>query len=95
LTPSGAPFVYTSPPDAFPGSRPRPVAPNLIIRTFRFAPTRATHLRLVVLTNQCTGGPHFQGDQDADPANNSDCVSGSSEGHEVVAADLEAFSPGA
>ena len=26
-----------------------------------------------MLTNQCTGNPAFQGDQEADPANNSDC----------------------
>jgi extracellular elastinolytic metalloproteinase len=84
--------VYTSPADAFPGSRPRPVAPSLIIRNFAFDPVRATHLRLVVLSNQCTGGPDFQGDQDSDPTNNSDCVSGSSEGQEVSAAELEAFS---
>jgi hypothetical protein len=85
--------VYTSPANAFPGSAPRPVAPNLIMRKFAFKPVRATHLRFVVLSNQCTGGPDFQGDQDADPTNNSDCVTGSSEGQEVSAAELEAFSP--
>jgi len=84
--------VYTSPKDAFPGSAPRPVAPNLILRSFTFKPVPATHLRFVVLSNQCTGGPDFQGDQDSDPANNSDCVTGSSEGQEVSAAELEAFS---
>ncbi len=88
---SGYSPVYTSPPDAFPGSVPRPVAPNLIMRDFRFDPVRATHLRLVVLTNQCTGGPDYQGDQDSDPTNDSDCVSGSSEGQEVSAAEFEAF----
>ena len=83
--------VYTSPRDAFPGSRPRPVAPTLILRKFAFRPVRATHLRFVVLSNQCTGGPDFQGDQDSDPTSNSDCVTGSSEGQEVSAAELEAF----
>jgi hypothetical protein len=84
--------VYTSTRDAFPGSVPRPVAPILILRKFAFKPVRATHLRFVVLSNQCTGGPGFQGDQDSDPTNNSDCVTGSSEGQEVIAAELEAFS---
>ena len=26
-----------------------------------------------MLTNQCTGNPAFQGDQEADPLSNSDC----------------------
>jgi hypothetical protein len=26
-----------------------------------------------VLTNQCTGGPAYQGDQDDDPGNSTDC----------------------
>jgi hypothetical protein len=30
-----------------------------------------------VLTNQCTGQPTFQGEQDADPANATDCRTGS------------------
>ena len=29
----------------------------------------ATHVRFVVLTNQCTGAPDYQGDQDDDPIN--------------------------
>ncbi|HXF57618.1 MAG TPA: peptidase M36, partial [Actinomycetota bacterium] len=66
--------VLTSPPDAFPGFNPRPVAPELILREFRLsAPVEATHVRLVVLNNQCTGNPAFQGEQDADPLNTTDC----------------------
>lgn len=83
--------IYTSPADAFPAVRPRPVAPDLILRTFDVTPTTATHLRLVVLTNQCTGGPDFQGDQDSDATNDSDCISGSARDEEVTAAELEAF----
>ena len=50
-------------------------------------------LRLVVETNQCTGGSHFQGDQDADPVNNSDCDSNTAANLRFVrAAELQAFS---
>ncbi|MGH3372406.1 MAG: M36 family metallopeptidase, partial [Nocardioidaceae bacterium] len=48
-------LAYTSPADAFPSIAPRPRAPELIIRSFDIPPTNATHLRLEVLTNQCTG----------------------------------------
>ncbi len=66
---------YTSPADAFPGNSPRPVSPHLLLRTFDIPNTNATHVRFVVKTSQCTGGPHFQGEQDADPLNNTDCPS--------------------
>ena len=55
-------------PDAFPGDAPRPNGPQLILRNFNTGEFRATHVRLRVLTNQCTGGPAYQGEQDADPA---------------------------
>jgi hypothetical protein len=45
-----------------------------------------------VVTNQCTGGYAFHGDQDADPLNNSDCVSGSAADNAVRAAEFQAFS---
>jgi hypothetical protein len=48
-------------------------------------------VRLVVKTNQCTGGPDFQGDQDNDPSNNSDCES-SANATKVRAAELEVVS---
>ena len=86
--------LYTSPPDAFPGRAPRPVAPDLQMRTFDLPNVQATHVQLVVLTNQCTGGPDFQGDQDTDPLNNSDCVTGSSEDEKLRAAALQVFSSG-
>ena len=65
---------YTSPADAFPGNSPRPVSPHLLLRTFDIPNTDATHVRFVAKTNQCTGGPNFAGEQDADPANNTDCT---------------------
>jgi extracellular elastinolytic metalloproteinase len=64
---------YTSPADAFPANPPRPVSPHLILRQFDIPDTKATHVRFVVRTSQCTGGPAFQGDQDADAANNAVC----------------------
>ena len=83
--------VFTSPADAFPAGVPRPRAPDLIIRSFDVPNTRATHVRMRVLTNQCTGGPVYQGDQDNDPANNSDCPSGSTQDDNVRAAELQVF----
>jgi hypothetical protein len=65
--------VYTSAADAFPGDTPRPVAPELIIRSFDIPTTPATDLRLVVKSNQCSGGPAYQGEQDADPTFMTDC----------------------
>jgi hypothetical protein len=84
--------VYTSPSHAFPGDVPRPTAPDLLLRAFDIPATRATHLQLRVLTNQCTGGPAFQGDQDADPLNDSNCATGSDAGGAVRAAEFQAFS---
>ncbi len=94
-TDAGFSPAYTSPADAFPGDPPRPVAPHMILRSFDIPDTSATHLRLVVKTNQCTGGPLFQGDQDADPAVNADCDSNVPAGNSrafVRAAELQAFS---
>jgi hypothetical protein len=76
--PGGWTTRLTSAANAFPGFNPRPVAPELILRTFRLpARVNVTHLRIVVLTNQCTGNPAFQGEQDADPLNGTDCRDGS------------------
>jgi extracellular elastinolytic metalloproteinase len=94
-TDAGYSLAYTSPADAFPGDPPRPIAPHLLLRSFDVPATSATHLRLVVKTSQCTGGPAFQGDQDLDPAVNADCDSGvpaTSSRNAVRAAELQAFS---
>lgn len=90
--------IYTSPDDAFPSVRPRTRVPELTARSFDVPDTEATHVRLRVLTNQCTGAPDFQKDQDADPANNSDCSEGrpiliASQGDIVRAAELQVFAP--
>ncbi|MFN2386905.1 MAG: M36 family metallopeptidase, partial [Thermoanaerobaculia bacterium] len=64
----------TSGDSAFPGAPPRPVAPEIILRTFS-GPTRSNvrFVRIIALHNQCTGNPAFQGEQDADPLNDTDC----------------------
>jgi extracellular elastinolytic metalloproteinase len=51
----------------------------------------ATHVRLRVLTNQCTGTPAYQGDQDDDPLNVTDCDDGSTQDENVRAAELQVF----
>jgi hypothetical protein len=65
--------AYTSPDDAFPSDAPRPVAPTLLMREFKLSPVQATHVRIVVRSSQCTGGLAYQGEQDADPFNQTDC----------------------
>jgi extracellular elastinolytic metalloproteinase len=86
--------IYTSPANAFPGGQPRPLAPDLLLRQFDVPNTMATHVRLVALTNQCTGGPVYQGDQDLDPLNNSDCQTGSSQDMRLRASELQVISQG-
>ena len=85
--------IYTSPADAFPGVRPRPTAPDLILRSFDVPDTNATHVQLRVLSNQCTAdNTGFRGDQDDDPTNTTDCVNGSTADNLVRAAELQVFS---
>jgi hypothetical protein len=83
--------VLRSTPDAFPGAGFRPVAPQLNLRTFTFNPTRATHLRIRVLASQCTGGPLYAGEQDADPAAATDCTAASPFAQQVRISELQAF----
>jgi extracellular elastinolytic metalloproteinase len=83
--------VFTSPADAFPSVIPRPRAPELIMRSFDVPRTRASHVRLRVLHNQCTGTPAYQGDQDDDPGNITDCEDGSAQDDNVRAAELQVF----
>ena len=64
-----------SPANAFPSVNPRPVTPDHTLRYFKAkgAPP-ATHVKFVVVANQCTGQPSYAGDQDQDPNNNADCL---------------------
>jgi len=90
--------IYTSPADAFPGAAPRPVAPELNLRSFDVPDTMATHVRLVVVSNQCTGLPLFNDNSlDENPDWNSDCTVGNDGGvgrmdQAVRAAELQVFS---
>jgi hypothetical protein len=83
--------IYTSADDAFPGTAPRPVAPNLTLRSFDVPDTMATQVRLVALENQCTGTPQYAGEQDDDPVNDTDCKAASDADLSVRAAELEVF----
>ncbi len=92
-TGAGSPYkrIYTSPADAFDGVRPRPLAPTMLAKTFNVPDTSATHVRLVVLENQCTGQSQFAGEQDNDPLNDTDCKSASTADESARAAELEVF----
>jgi hypothetical protein len=83
--------IYTSPADAFPARPPRPVAPDLHMRTFQLPRTQATHVKLVVLSSQCTGNPDFNGEQDNDPRSTTNC-DGSAIATQVRAAELQILS---
>ena len=83
--------IYTSPANAFPAVRPRPVAPNLNLRSFDVPDTAATHVRFVALENQCTGYAGYAGEQDNDPLNDTDCKAASDRDLSVRAAELEVF----
>jgi hypothetical protein len=84
-------LIYTSPEDAFPADAPRPIVTDLNLRSFNIPNVEASFLRLRVLTNQCTGGPDFQGDQDNDPINVTDCDQGSIQGTRVRVSELQVF----
>ncbi|MDQ3940348.1 MAG: M36 family metallopeptidase, partial [Actinomycetota bacterium] len=84
--------LFKSPANAFPSVAPRPVAPDLIMRTFKVKKVRATHLRFVVLHNQCTGTKAYQGEQDTDATNVTDCTDGSAQDQTVRVAELQVFS---
>lgn len=83
--------VFTSAKDAFPTQIPRPVAPNLIMRSFNIPNTTATHLRFQVVSSQCTGNPAYAGQQTNDPNVPTDCTTGSAISGQVHAAEFQAF----
>jgi hypothetical protein len=83
--------AYQSAADAFPGAAFRPVASELNLRTFHFTPTLATHVRLRVLTSQCTGNPQYAGEQDNDPAAATDCTTASPFATQVRVAEFQLF----
>lgn len=88
--------IFTSSPNAFPGGVPRPTVNHMTLRPFDVPNTTATHVKMRVLSNQCTGNPRFQGEQDADPSFSTDCGTASPQLTErdtvVRAAELQVFS---
>jgi hypothetical protein len=90
-TPDQFQTIFTSPANAFPAVAPRPRAPDLSLRSFNVPKTKATYVRLVVLTNECTGTPAYAGDQDDDPGNSTDCTTASAQALNVRAAELQVF----
>ena len=84
-------LVFRSPADAFPSIAPRPRAPDLIMRSFDVPRTRATHVRLRVVANQCTGAPDYAGEQDQDPRAGTNCATNSPQALNVRAAELQVF----
>jgi extracellular elastinolytic metalloproteinase len=65
--------ILVSQPDAFPSVNPRPLAPDMLLRTWKVHRTTATHVLFRVLNNQCTGQTSFEGEQDSDPSYSTDC----------------------
>jgi extracellular elastinolytic metalloproteinase len=90
-TDAGFTSVFTSPANAFPAEAFRPVAPDLTLRQFTIPPTKATALRLQVLTSQCTGNPLYAGEQDNDPTAATDCAANSPFRTQVRVAEFQAF----
>jgi len=83
--------VVSSASDAFPSVNPRPVAPDLTLRSFDTSSNEvATHVKIVVTSNQCTGQASYHGDQDNDPTNNADC-NASIRANEVHVAEVQVF----
>jgi hypothetical protein len=78
--------------NAFQAGIPRPLMPNLVIKQFNVTDMTADHIRLVVLDNQCTGNPAYAGEQDNDPANDTDCEAASERDGELHVAELQVFS---
>ncbi|PRY33297.1 M36 family metallopeptidase [Pseudosporangium ferrugineum] len=91
-TDAGFKVAYTSPANAFDTGQFRPKVPNLILKSFPVRPTLATHVRLRILTNQCTGNPLYAGEQDNDPRAATDCTTNAPAANSAVAAEFQIFS---
>ncbi len=82
---------FVSKAGAFPAKRPRPVAPNLVLRSFNVPDVRAAAIRLVAVENQCTGFKGYAGEQDEDPTNSTDCKENSDRDSIVHVAELQVY----
>ena len=83
---------FVSQPDAFDGSPFRPFMPDINLRSFHTFPVPLTHIRLKVLTSQCTGNPDYAGERDDDPNNATDCATAAPIRDQVRIAELQVFS---
>jgi extracellular elastinolytic metalloproteinase len=83
---------YRSPDDFFPAYRPRAVAPDLILRTVRL-PKAVTGnaIRMVIRSNNCTGGTDFNYEQEKDLSAPSDCRSDAVNTTQVTVTELQVF----
>jgi extracellular elastinolytic metalloproteinase len=91
-TDAGFRNVFTSADNAFDTGQFRPKSPELLLKSFTVRPTNATHVKLRVLSNQCTANPRYQGEQENDPRSASDCITGSVRDDTAVAAEFQVFS---
>jgi hypothetical protein len=83
--------IFVSSSNAFPAVIPRPVAPDENLRSFNIPDAVATHVRFVVLENQCTGYAGYAGEQDNDPLNDTDCKTASDLDLVARVAELQLF----
>ena len=90
-TDAGYTSIFTSPANAFPAGGFRPVVSDLNLRNFHLPPTDATHLRIRVLSSQCTGNPLYAGEQDLDPRANTDCAANSQFAPQVRISEVQVF----
>ncbi|MEV6597685.1 M36 family metallopeptidase [Actinoplanes sp. NPDC051346] len=89
---AGYRVAYTSPVNAFDTGQFRPKVPNLVMKSFSVRPTPATHVKLRVLSNQCTGNPLYAGEQENDPRSSTDCTTVSPAAGSAIAAEFQVFS---
>ncbi len=84
--------IFRSAKNAFPAGVPRASLAGPDPARLPRRPTRATHVRFVVVTNQCTGTPAYKGETDNDATNVTDCPAGSAQDEQVRTAELQVFS---
>ncbi|HUR15002.1 MAG TPA: hypothetical protein VM097_10985 [Mycobacteriales bacterium] len=83
---------YRSADDFFPAYRPRAVAPDLLLRTVRLAkPVTGDAIRMIIRSNNCTGGKDFNYEQEKDLSAPSDCRSDAVNNTQVTVTELQVF----
>ena len=90
----GATFttIYHSPADFFPSRRPRPVAPDLILRDIKLPKAvTADAVKLVIRSSQCTGSSDFNTEQAADVVQPSSCLTLAGYDSQVTVTEFEVF----